>query len=300
MPSWNALLNEANTLGSKYDVLRRKYLEALHEKTGRNVIAYYSGWLQKPQLQHPGLSITDDDKIGIMSAVHKLDRDKGLDLILHTPGGETAATEAIVDYLRQMFGADGVRAIVPQLALSGGTMIACSCNSIIMGKHSSLGPVDPQLRGIPAHGVIEEFETARQEIAASSSNIPLWQPIIAKYSPAFIGECQKAIKWSRELVSEWLKTGMLADDPDRDAKTERIVEELTDHSLTLSHSRHLSAEKCRSMDLVVEMLEDEQELQEAVLSAHHACMLTLAHTGAFKMIENHLGIAFIRSAAAKQ
>jgi len=300
MPSWNTLLNEANALGSKFDVLRRKYLQGLHEVTGRNVIVYYSGWLQKPQLQHPGISITDDDKIGLMSAVHGLDRTKGLDLLLHTPGGDTAATEAIVDYLRQMFGTDGVRAIVPQLALSAGTMIACSCKSIIMGKHSSLGPVDPQLRGIPAHGVIEEFETARTEIAASPANIPLWQPIIAKYSPTFIGECQKAIKWSKELVTEWLKTGMLASDPDRDEKTDRIVKELTDHSLTLSHSRHLSAERCQSMDLVVEMLEDEQDLQEAVLSVHHACMLTLAHTAAFKMIENHLGIAFIRSAAMKK
>ena len=199
-----------------------------------------------------------------------------------------------------MFGADGVRAVVPQLALSAGTMIACACRSILMGKHSSLGPVDPQFRGIPAHGVIEEFETARKEIAANPANIPLWQPIIAKYSPAFIGECQKAIKWSEELVREWLKTGMLANDPDRDAKIDRIVEELTDHSLTLSHSRHLSAEKCQSMDLTVEMLEDKPKLQEAVLSVHHACMHTLAGTGAFKIIENHLGIAFIRSAAAKK
>lgn len=296
MPSWNTLLNEASALGSRFDVLRRQYLQRLHELTGRNVIVYYSGWLQKPEVEHPSISITDDDKIGLMSAVHELDRTKGLDLVLHTPGGETAATEAIVDYLRQMFGADGIRAVVPQLALSAGTMIACACKSITMGKHSSLGPVDPQFRGIPAHGVIEEFETARKEIARDRSVIPLWQPIIAKYSPTFIGECQKAIRWSKELVSEWLKTGMLRDAPDREDKANRIVEELTDHSLTLSHARHLSATRCKSMGLVVEMLEEDQDLQEAVLSAHHACTLTLAQTGAFKIIENHLGIAFIRSA----
>ena len=72
MPNWNTLLNEANALGSKYDVLRRKYLRDLYEETGRNVIVYYSGWLQKPELHAPGLSITDDDKIGFMSAVHQL------------------------------------------------------------------------------------------------------------------------------------------------------------------------------------------------------------------------------------
>ena len=36
------------------------------------------------------------------------------------------------------------------MAMSGGTMIACSCKEILMGKHSSLGPVDPQIMGIAA------------------------------------------------------------------------------------------------------------------------------------------------------
>ena len=43
-------------------------------------------------------------------------------------------------------------------------MIACACREILMGKHSSLGPIDPQLGGVPAHGVIEEFERAIKEI----------------------------------------------------------------------------------------------------------------------------------------
>lgn len=80
-----------------------------------------------------------------MSVIHKLDRSRGLDLILHTPGGDMAATESLVDYLRSMFGTD-VRAIIPQLAMSGGTIMALSCNKIIMGKESSIGPIDPQLR----------------------------------------------------------------------------------------------------------------------------------------------------------
>ena len=64
-----------------------------------------------------------------MTVIHELDRSLGLDLLLDTPGGETAATESLVDYLRSMFGSN-MRAIVPQLAMSGGTMIACACNEI--------------------------------------------------------------------------------------------------------------------------------------------------------------------------
>jgi ClpP class serine protease len=49
-----------------------------------------------------------------MTVIHNMDRSKGLDLLLHTPGGDIAATESIVDYLRSMFGTD-IRAIIPQL-----------------------------------------------------------------------------------------------------------------------------------------------------------------------------------------
>ncbi len=33
-----------------------------------------------------------------------------------------------------------------------------------MGKHSSLGPIDPQIFGLPAHGIIEEFQRISTEI----------------------------------------------------------------------------------------------------------------------------------------
>jgi ATP-dependent protease ClpP protease subunit len=293
LPNWNELLDEIRISGSTHDIIRRKYLNKLNLLTDRNVIVYYSGWLQKPGLA--GIGINDNDKIGFMSTVNKLNRSKGLDLILHTPGGDTAATESIVDYLREMFGTD-IRAIVPQIALSAGTMISCSCKSILMGKHSSLGPIDPQIRGIPAHGILEEFQMAHKEISQDPSKIPVWQPIIAKYSPTLIGECQKAIDWSQEIVKEWLITGMLASENDNEVIADNIIRELGDHALTKSHARHISASKCSEMGLKVEMLENNSELQDAVLTVHHACIHTLSSTGAYKIIENHLGTAFIQIA----
>ncbi len=141
MPGWNDLLEEVKAAGTPHDVIRRKYLAELAQLTGRNVIVYYSGWLQKGELMQQGLggfNVNDDDKNGFMATIHGLDRTKGLDLLLHTPGGDTAATESLVDYLRAMFGTN-IRAIVPQLAMSAGTMIALSCDEVVMGKHSSLG-----------------------------------------------------------------------------------------------------------------------------------------------------------------
>src|SRR4030065_2931142 len=104
MPNWNDILVEIQKAGSTHDIVRRKYLRNLNNLTGRNVIIYYSGWLQKPGLK--GSGINDYDKTGLMSTINKLDRRKGLDFVLHTPGGEMAATESIIDYLRKMFGSD--------------------------------------------------------------------------------------------------------------------------------------------------------------------------------------------------
>lgn len=293
MPSWHDLLREIKEAGSAHDVIRRRYLERLHAQTGRNVIIYYSAWLQKPSIA--GLQVNDADKNGFMTVIHELDRSKGLDLVLHTPGGETAATESLVDYLRSMFGTD-IRAIVPQLAMSAGTMIACACKEVVMGRHSSLGPIDPQYFGMPAHGVIEEFKRAFAEIQADQMKMAVWQPIIAKYNPTLIGECEKAIQWSNEMTKEWLISGMLSGDPSSDEKADAILRELGDHALTKSHARHLSAKKCSEIGLTVRLLEDHHSLQEAVLSVHHACIHTLGATPAYKIIENHKGVAFIQIA----
>jgi hypothetical protein len=56
----------------------------------------------------------------------------------------------------------------------------------------------------------------------------------------------------------------------------------------------LSAEKCKDIGLVIKDLESDQELQDAVLSVHHIYFHTLGTTPAFKIIENHNGIAFIQ------
>jgi hypothetical protein len=239
MPSWHSLLHEIKNAGSTYDVVRRRYLKRLHKVTGRNIICYYSGWLQKPGIR--GSSVNDADKNGLMTVIHGLDRNKGLDLVLHTPGGETAATESIVDYVYKMF--DGnIRAVVPQLAMSAGTMISCACKEIVMGKQSNLGPIDPQFNGLPAHGIVEEFKRAIAEVKADHpARIPIWQPIIAKYHPTLIGECEKAIQWSNEMTKEWLLRSMLNGESDPEVKADTIINELGDHALTKSHARHLSA-----------------------------------------------------------
>jgi hypothetical protein len=228
-----------------------------------------------------------------MMAVHKLDRSAGLDLILHTPGGDIAATESIVDYLRRMFGKD-IRAIVPQIAMSAGTMIACSCRSILMNRHSNLGPIDPQLSGLPAFGVIAEFRRAVREIKKDPAAIYVWQPIIAQYKPAFLSQCENAIRWSNQFVREQLESVMFEGEPEAAKKAKDIVKKLASFTGNRTHRRHIHFDECARIGLKVSLIEDDQDLQDLILTVHHCYMHSLMNTGSYKMIENHLGVALVK------
>ena len=294
MPNWKEVLEEIQSEQTKgvpnpLDAVRRKYLALINKKTGRYVIAYYSGWLQKPQSQDA--IVNDKDKNALMVNIHKLDRTKGLDLILHTPGGDLAATESIVDYLFSMFGSN-VRAIIPQISMSAGTMIALSCKEIMMGKQSNLGPIDPQIGGVACQAVLDEFEQAKSDLKVNPGSAALWQVIISKYHPTFLGMCRNAIDWSEKLAQEWLNRNMSNGDSSR---AKKILKEFGDHKMNKSHARHISKDKCKEIGLNIVDMENDNELQDLILTAHHAFMHTFSNSQSVKIVENHLGVAYVEN-----
>lgn len=299
MPNWKEVLDEIQEIqkannGNPLDFVRRKYLAKIAEKTGRNVIAYYSGWLQRGNAAD--VIVNDKDKSAFMLNINKMVRTKGLDVILHTPGGDLAATESIVDYLNQMFG-NNIRAIIPQISMSAGTMMALSCKEIIMGKQSNLGPIDPQMGGIACQAVLDEFEKAKSDIKANPHAAPLWQVIISKYHPTFLGACQNSIDWSTKLVFDWLLRNMCKDDKKRATE---ILTVFNDHKSNKSHARHISTQTCKKIGVSVIDMEDDHELQDLILTVHHAFMHTFAHSTATKIVENQMGIAYVESMPQKQ
>jgi ATP-dependent protease ClpP protease subunit len=297
MPNWDAVLKEinldqSNNNQSAHDRVRRKYLRYTNRHTGRNVIAYYSGFLSKPRIE--GTEINDDDKNGFMLCIHNLDRSKGLDLILHTPGGDSQATISLVEYLRDMFG-DNMRAIVPQIAMSAGTMIACSCKDILMGKHSSLGPIDPQFGVIAAANLLEEVKKAREEILKNPSMSLFWNPILSKITPSFLERCEWAIKDSNDFIEAALRKNMFSrKTPDEQDRLVESVASLFANNEGRAHNTHIQYQACSDAGLNVLRLEDDPKLQDLVLTVHHCYMHTLSNTAAFKIIENHLGRAQVR------
>lgn len=292
MPNWNEVLSEIQNCGrtNALDFIRRHHLKEFSDYRRRNTIAYYSGWLQKTG--NAKSSINDDDKNGLMATIHKMDRSLGLDLILHTPGGDIAATESIIDYLQRMFNGN-IQAFIPQLAMSAGTMIACSAKCIYMGKESSIGPIDPQFGGIPCHSILKEFEDSIAAIKKDRAALPAWQCILSKYHPTLLGECKKAIDLSSEIVLKQLESVMFAGDKNGKEKAKNVIKKLNEHESTKVHARHLSIDAAKECGLEICDLEDDPQLQDLLLTVHHCYMHTFANSAAVKIIENQDGIAVV-------
>ena len=268
------------------DWIRRDYLRALQEETDSDIVLYASDF----RVSTPDISINNNDVQGFMSALHGLKGDK-LDLILHSPGGSVNSAEQIVQYLRGKY--NYIRAIIPQNAMSAATMIACASDEIIMGKASALGPTDPQvyLGGsfVAAQSILNEFEQGKREVQENPGVIPIWMPRIANWPPGLLDECNKALMLSRELVGKWLEKYMFREEGNAGEKAKKIANYLSDANEHKNHGRALGIEVLMKEGVKIQRLEDNQKLQEKVLSVFHAAMLTFQMTNCIKIIENHLG-----------
>lgn len=281
-----------------FDTVRRKYLQLLHRHTGRDTIIYMTQWTQPANVPPDLVNIAEEDVQGLMEVVHGLSGTE-LDLIVHSPGGSAEAVEGIVNYLRTKF--DNIRVIIPQAAMSAATMLACSADNLVMGKHSSIRPIDPQMRVntqhgprvVPAQAVLDQFNMARKE-CQDPKQLGAWIPILGQYGPALIVQCQNALDLSQQLVSEWLEAYMFRNAEGAKEKASKIAGILADHQKFKSHGRHIDREKARGFGLTISNLEEDQELQDLVLSVFHSTTHTFSGTGAVKIIENHKGKAFIK------
>jgi hypothetical protein len=74
---------------------------------------------------------------------------------------------------------------------------------------------------------------------------------------------------------------------------QKIIEHLSSHENTYTHSRHIPMAKCIELGLKIVRIEEDQKLQDEVLTTHHAFMYTFQNTCALKIIENHGGVAYV-------
>lgn len=103
-----------------------------------------------------------EDAQTIIAAIKETPDEVPIDLIVHTPGGLVLAAMQIARALEAH--PAKVSVYVPVYAMSGGTLIALAADEIVLGEFSVLGPIDPQLAGLPAASIVK----ARNEKSADN------------------------------------------------------------------------------------------------------------------------------------
>ena len=250
MPTWGEILSELNDPANRlpngtpdFDGTRRKYLSQLSTVTGRPTIIYYTDWFGKGG---PASSITLEDMQGMMEVCKDL-RGPNLDLLIHSPGGSPEAAASLVRYLRTKF--SYVRVFVPLAAMSAATMWALAGNVIVMGKHSQLGPIDPQMVAgawtAPARAILRQFEQAKEE-CKDPALLGAWIPILQQYGPALIQQCEAAESLAKRLVREWLEKYMFAGAPDAAKRAEDVAGYFANYEIHQSHALGIDREQARS------------------------------------------------------
>ena len=307
MSSWSALLEEFNSQKDPkdpnwFDERLKENLDAISKRRGGAAVIFYaSAFLQKAV---GNVSITREDINGFMNALYGAPTEKGLVLILHTPGGDPNAVESIVEYLHAKFGR--IEVVVPYLAMSGGAMISLAGDLLLLGKQSQLGPIDPQLivdnKVYSARAIQEAFTRAREHIEGDTRLAHLWAPILQNMGPSLVVEADKNLRYSQELVANWLYERMLSDvaeDKDRKARAENIAayfnaERTSNHGQVHVHGQRIGAAKLEELGLKLEFLEDNQELQNDVLTAYHLMTLIFEMSNSLKFIASDKGKMWVK------
>ncbi len=308
MPTWGDLLQEfgriidpaqksqwlANTLNQKLNDVSRL-------RDDKNVILYGSAFLQKPMAPGALLQINNEDINGFMTMIHGMDVNRGLTLILHTPGGVTNSTESIVAYLRSKF--TSIEVIVPTFAMSAGTMISLAADRIILGRQSQLGPIDPQMPGngriVSAIAIIDQFERAKAEITVDNTAAHVWAPILNSLGPALLQEAQNALDYSEQIVAEWLEKYMFGDQQNAREKAAKVAKYFSRGSdpnhRKKSHGRRIDRQEAAGQGVVIEELEQSQDLQEAALTAYHLMTIAFETSPSVRLMANSLGKTWLKN-----
>jgi len=135
-------------------------------------------------------------------------------------------------------------------------MLALSGNNIILHPSASLGPIDPQINGIPARSIKRGFEKVKRIIMEEGPEaLPAYIPLIEKYSLDLLELCDDSEKLSKELVGSWLKQYMFKDRATQ-STIRKAVNYFSNYDKHLLHSRPLVYDKLKSLKLNVYIAED--------------------------------------------
>ena len=140
-------------MGRWFSVRRMQAIRAIEKANGSRVITMIHRQ-EKRSLFGFNVSrhIDLEDAQTIIAAIKETPPERPIDIVLHTPGGLVLAAMQIARAVEAH--PAKVTVYVPVYAMSGGTLIALAADEVVLGEFSMLGPIDPQIAGLPAASIV--------------------------------------------------------------------------------------------------------------------------------------------------
>ncbi len=124
---------------------------------------------------------------------------------INSPGGSVEAAEKMVEIMRKHY--REVFLVVPDFALSAGTILCMSGDQIYMDYCSSLGPIDPQVWNgrdwVPALGYLDKVEQLLEK-AAKGALADAEFLILQSQDLALLSRYEQARDLTVTLLKKWL------------------------------------------------------------------------------------------------
>ncbi len=205
-------------------------------------------------------------------------KNRKLAIILQTPGGVVEVVERMVDVIRNFY--EEVIAIVPDQAMSAGTVLALSADRIMMDYFSRLGPIDPQIEKdeklVPALSYLKQYEKLNQK-AAEGSLTTAEYAMLRQLDVGELYQFEQARELSVELLIKWLSQYKFKNWKKTETSKKRVTERtkqtrakaiahiLNDPERWHSHGRGIGIETLRKeLKLQIEDYSENQPLAEAI------------------------------------
>jgi hypothetical protein len=236
-------------------------------------------------------------------------RQEALLVILETNGGSIETAERIADGVFRRWYPKEVSFLIPNFAMSAGTVLVMSGDDIYMYYYSILGPIDPQIRNrqgvfVPALGYLEKYNELVQKSASGGLSQAELAFFVQKFDPAELHRFEQARDHSVDLLKKWLvqykfknwtKTrthGIDVTPTLREKRAAEIANKLNDTKKWRSHGRGLSINVVqRDLKLIIKDFGANPELNTRVRSYYRLLadfMVSRNHTVALQTREQFL------------
>jgi uncharacterized protein (DUF2267 family) len=263
--------------------LRKQTIQAIENITKVPLICYVSK--TSSILRGTPVSIDEEDIVGFSDLITKTEGEN-VDIFIISNGGSPEAAERIVKLLRSKY--KKIRFFISGNAYSAATMMCFAADEIIMHCQGTLGPIDPQIGGIPAHSILESFEEVQKRLKDEGpSSLTAYMPLISKYDLHLLNICKSAQELSKELAHQYLEQYM--------KKGEETIKTITDffmdHETHKSHGRSIDRESAAKKGLNITKSEDvSEEFDQLLLSLFNQYQFFFGRSVFYKLYENVRGI----------